>query len=64
MRACRGKIVAEIKTETDVKTRACRETKETCLEKEPTSADRKPEVAQQGDLRKKDAGQRTKEETT
>jgi hypothetical protein len=55
MDAGHKEMVAEIKTETDVKTMACRETTETRLEKEPTSADRKPEVAQQGDVRKKDA---------
>jgi hypothetical protein len=39
-------MVIEIKPERDMKTMACRETKEARLEKELTSLDRKPEAAE------------------
>jgi hypothetical protein len=39
----------------DVKTMACRETTEACLEEELTSLDRKPEVAQKEEVLIEDA---------
>jgi hypothetical protein len=49
-------MVAENKPERDTKTMTCRETREVHLEeKEPTSVETKPEVAQQQDVPLEDA---------
>jgi hypothetical protein len=55
MRASHEEMEIELKPEMQVKTMACQEMEARQEEKEPTSVDRKPEVAQQREVLIKDA---------
>jgi hypothetical protein len=55
MESSHREIVAEVKPEMDVMTKACQEMEERLEEEQPTSLDRKPEAAEQREVPVEDA---------